>query len=119
MPTRRIVSLLTITQPEQSGAAARDRPNRFHEIRPDYVGYKSQSAILYWIRRRRRRWREAARAGVKNEPLQVQVSLARTPPWVDCHRLLLQVTLSPAAIVISWVRAEFVGGGSGAGNRLG
>jgi hypothetical protein len=38
---------------------------------------------------------------------------------VDCHRLLLQVTLSPAAIVISWVRAEFVGGGSGAGNRLG
>jgi hypothetical protein len=47
------------------------------------------------------------RAGGKNEPLQVQVSLARTPPRVDCHRLLLQVTLSPAAIVISWVRAEF------------
>jgi len=35
MPTRRTVSLLTITQPEQSGGMG--QANRFHEIQPDYI----------------------------------------------------------------------------------
>jgi hypothetical protein len=29
-----------------------DRPNRSHEIRPDYVRNTKQSAFWYWIRRR-------------------------------------------------------------------
>jgi hypothetical protein len=116
MPTRRTATLLTIMRPERGhGTEAQSLSRGSAGLRR----YKSQSAILYWIRRRRRRWRESC-AGRRQERTPVGPGESgRTPPRVDCHRLLLQVTLSPAAIVISWVRAEFVGGGSGAGNRPG
>ena len=99
MPTRRTATLLTIMRPE------RGHGTEAQSLSQDSAGlrrYKSQSAILYWIRRRRRAGGKDARAGGKNEPLQVQASLARTLPRVNCHRLLLKVTLSPPAIVISW-----------------
>src|SRR5438477_4843299 len=56
MPTRRTATLLTIMRPERGHGTEAQSLSR------DSAGlrrYKSQSAILYWIRRRRRRWRES------------------------------------------------------------
>src|SRR5437016_8683258 len=116
MPTRRTATLLTIMRPERGHGTEAQSLSRDSA---GYVGTSHSQPFCIGSGQGAAAGGKAARAGVKNEPLQVQASLARTPRWVDCHRLLLQVTLSPAAIVISWVRAEFVGGGSGAGNRLG
>src|SRR5438270_11990301 len=56
MPTRRTATLLTIMRLERGHGTEAQSLSR------DSAGlrrYKSQSAILYWIRRRRRRWRES------------------------------------------------------------
>src|SRR5436305_2306843 len=116
MPTRRTATLLTIMRPERGHGTEAQSLSR------DSAGlhrYKSQSAILYWIRRRRRRWQESC-AGRRQE---------RTPagPGESGQNTTtgeLPSSIAQGDAVASrdrdqLVRAEFVGGGSGAGNRLG
>src|SRR5438874_11913273 len=104
MPTRRTATLLTIMRPERGqGTEAQSLSQdsaglrRSSHSQPFCIGSGEGAAA----------GGKAARAGGKNEPLQVQASLARTLRRVNCHRLLLKVTLSPPAIVISWSGASW------------
>jgi len=68
MPTRRTVSLLTITQPEQSGGTGQAR-----SLSRDSAGLRQEHltlAILYWLRRKAPPLAAKPRGKVKNEPVQ-------------------------------------------------